>query len=189
MRTVKVTELQKQMMMVGAFTIALVAIGIGLAVVPAFKKISKMRIEISQTGRKQELLRQIQKSQERVGSLEAELLKDKEKLLVLSHVSTLANQAGLEVDSVSPEAAKDSGKGIYSAYGVRVKAAGSFQKALNFMGELERKKPKLLITNFELNRNASSKSSSEAGAVISLSLGVQTLILNSQEADASVRGR
>lgn len=189
MQTVKVTELQKQMVMVGTFAIALVIAGVVLAVVPTLKKISQMRTQISQTGRKQDLLRQIQKSQERVGVLESELLKDKEKLLILSHVTTLANQAGLEVDSVSPDAAKDSTKGIYASFGVQVKAAGSFQKAMNFMGELERKKPKLVITNFELNRGISARNNLEAGAAISLSLGVQTLILNSQEADASLRGK
>ncbi len=179
MKTVKVTELQKQIAMVGAFAFALVGVGIWLVVLPTFKKVNVIQLETSQIGRKQELLKKAQVSRARIESLESDLLKDKEKLSVQSYITTVANRSGLEVDSVAPDSEGKSAKGLYSVFEIQVKASGAFQEVLQFMGEIERKKPKLAITHFALNRGTSTKNSSDSNSLISVSINVQTLLLNS----------
>lgn len=185
MKTVKVTELQKQMGVVGIFALVLICLGVWVWIVPSVQKITRLQFELSLVGKKQDLLKQIEISNGRLKALEAGLLQDKERNLVLSHVTTLAKKSGLEVDSVSPNLTDKATEGTYRNFGVRAKAFGAFQSLLGLMGQIDQKVPKLAITSIELNRSSdngkdnSGQSKQESSPAISVSFDAQTVLVNS----------
>lgn len=172
------------MAMVGAFAFVLFLFGIWLVILPAVKKAARLNLETSQIGTKQELLKQIQDARTRAEELEVGLPQEKERHLILSHITTLAKRSGLDVDVVSPDTSVEAIKGIYPAFSVRVSAVGSFQKSVNFLGGFEKNKPKLAITSIEFDQRGGDEKTNS----ISISVIAQTLLLKSQETQNSLRG-
>lgn len=188
MKTVKMTELQKQMALVGAFAVLLFGLGVWLIIFPAIEKSARLQRETSQTGQKQELLKQIQNSEARIQVLQTNLLPEKDRHLILSHVSTLATGSGLELESVNPVSTEGNEKGAYPAFLVKMEAKGPFEKVINLLGSLSQKKPKLAIMSLELSQGLGGRRVNPETGGLSVSITAKTLLSKSSNAEISGQG-
>ena len=196
MKSIKITELQKQLVIVAIFIVGLVVVGVWMVITPSVKKMAYIQKEISQVDMKKETLKKIQDLKAQVDPLQLKLDKETQKNLVLSHLATLASRQKLEVESVTPEIESDfdgaavSPNGIYRDLTIRIKAGGGFKQMVGFFGAIEKMSPKISVVQMELtNQYGGRRSGRQAAAsTLAINLVLKTLLVPATAADKTAAG-
>ncbi len=189
MKTMKVTELQKQVGVIGAATVLFLLIGIWLVITPGIKQMAQIRKSISQVGQKNETLRKIEDLSGKVELMQSKLEAVSQKNSVLSHLATLANRQKLEVESVSPDEVGEAASGFYQDYVLKLKAAGGFRQLIGFFGAVEKMNPPIAVVDMELtNQPSSGRNNTRVRSALSMSMVLKTLLISSKPGEKTFNG-
>ena len=181
MKTIKMTELQKQIGVLSAAAILFFLIGIWLVIAPSILKMAQIRREIHQVSQKKEAVQKIQDFEAKTDIMQSRLDLVSEKNLVLSHLATLANRQKLEVESVLPDILATESQGFYQDFVIQVRASGGFKQLIGFFGAIEKMTPPIAVVDMKLiNQSSRGRGSTRVRSPLSMSLVLKTVLVSSK---------
>jgi|GEM_PF-5416344 len=177
MKIVKMTEVQKQLVIIGGVAALMLILGVWVLVLPAFARLSSLKSEIAQVEHKKEILEQQKQMNEQVKKLEKGLTSEKKRHLILGQLTNLAKNHGLEIDTVTPDENKEKKSGgFYHDFLIRMKVSGPFAQLLRFLSAVEKLEPHTAVSQMSFEPTNEYQRPGEAGSP-AITLVLKTLLL------------
>ncbi len=187
MKIVKVTELQKQLAVIAGVAVVLFALGITLVIIPGVQKTTQLQKDISEIGRKHELLTEAQAAEIKITEAESWLMNKKEKNLFLSRLTSLVKKYHIELQSANPDPSSDSDKKSYRPLTVRVAAQCQFKGLLGFISEMGTTKPRIAVDELSLVQVTDRNQNGKKRRYLTVTFVLRTLLVSPSESTQPVR--
>lgn len=144
----QITRTQRALLLGGAiFGLALVA-GIAVIQMPWQEQRKNLSMQVEQESERSELLLGIQRQRSELSTLEQKLLLDGGPTALTSQISRLAAEAGLRIESVTPQ--QELTLEPYTKYQLEVIASSNLLNLLRFIRSLENHEPQFSVDELEV---------------------------------------
>ncbi len=190
MKTIKVTEYQKQSAWVVATVIVAAVLGFWLIVLPGMQKLGELQRELDQVAAKRDILEKIQQQEEKIRLFKPLAIEEKDRYLVISQLTAAGNRHGLDIESLAPAAETEAQSGVYRIYRVHLNAKSDFRSLMSFLRETANLKPKIAIEKMEItqrDRELRDRQLGQQSTLLQVSMTMSVLVGGNRTSSAGER--
>jgi len=169
----KLTELQKRLLILAPAGVIFVWVGWILAAQPAVGKIKNIREAISSVGERSTLIVEIQNLNKKKVDMEPWLATEEARHEILAKLTSLAKQSGFVIQSLTPsvEPGEPYGRLVFS-----LKAQANFPSLIWFLSKVRDLKPGVAVYEMSMNRAQTWRRAGSAAEAPQIELTLETYL-------------